>query len=137
MSIPLVAAQAAGGSILTLDDPTVVKDVCATAGTGGSVYTPSFLSSPFDAGAYGRLRRWLQHVRHEGTATVAMTPYREGGPTGNVITRTLGLTTSPHVTFPAAEDGSEFQVGFAVTAFSAPVELGAGAMTVIGRRSVR
>lgn len=138
MPIPLYGAMAHGGKIFSLDDPTVVKDMASSSGSGGNTYTPELLSSPFDAGmAYGRLRRLVQQVRHDGTATLTFTPHRDGMETGQTISRSLAVGDSPHVTVPFAVDASEFQVAIAVTAMSAPVELGSGEVALIPRRSQR
>ena len=137
MAISLYAVQASGGKILQLDDQSVVNDVTALDRSGGVAFTASILQAPFAASAYAKLRRLIQTVRHEGTATATFTPWRDGSDTGEMITRPLVAGANDTVTVPFNVTGSEFQVAIVVSSFSAPVALGSGELTVIPRRTQR
>jgi hypothetical protein len=138
--IPLFGCLAHGGKIVQLDDDSVVKDLAAADGTGGTAFSPFLLSSPFDGGnegGYSRLRKMVQDVEHEGAVTVTVTPYRDGSETGQTITRTLAASDNPIVTAPLAVGATRFQVKVALSAFTARVELGKAQLWVVPRRSSR
>lgn len=137
MAIPLYAAQAHGGAILSLDDPAVVKDLAAAAGTGGNSYTPYLLTVPFGSVGYGTLRRVVQSVPHEGAVTVTVTPWRDGQETAQTISRTLAVGETEIVTAPLQAQGSAFQVAVTLDTFDAPASLGMVEATVLSRRSIR
>ena len=137
MAIPIYGARAEGGTIISLDDQSVVADLAALAGTGGNAYTCRMLSAPFQAAGYATLRRLIQSVPHDGAVSVAVTPYRDGQETGQTITRALATGDNPTITAPIAATGTNFQVEIALSSFDAPAEVGAGEVTLIPRRSQR
>lgn len=140
MAIPLYAAQAHGGKIISLDDQTVVKDLASAAGAGGNSYVAYVLSTLLPGsvvGGWSRLRRFVQRIIHDGAVTVAVTPWRDGSDTGQTIERDLETGDNPTVVADLAATGGVFQVKVELSDFDAPASLGEGAVTIIPRRSVR
>jgi hypothetical protein len=140
LPIPLYAALAHSGRILSVDDQSVVKDLASLAGTGGSAFLPFMLSgvlAPGDVGAYAKLRRLILRVPHDGAVTVKVTPWRDGLDTGQTITRTLAASDNPTVTAPQDVTGSVFQEKIELSSFDAPASVGAGEIVMIPRRSTR
>lgn len=140
MAIPLYGVEAHSGQIISLDDEAVVKDQASLAGAGGSAYESFVKSTVFDEGldgGYSRIRRSVQHLHADGTATLTLTPYRDQMESGNTIQRVLAIGDNPVIVLPMSETGTNFQVKFAVTAFDAAAELGKGQQYVLPRRSSR
>ena len=140
MSLPLYGVEAEGGRIVRLDDESVMNDLTALNGSGGTAVAPYVLSTIFDQGldgGYAKFRRNVQHVHTDGGVTVVTTPYRDQQESGNTITDTLAVGASPIVTAPIDESGKNFQVKVAVSSYTAAVELGKGQQYVVPRRSVR
>lgn len=140
MSIPLYAAMAHGGKIVSLDDQSVMKDLAALAGTGGTAFTAYIVSTEYatpKAGGYGKLRRAIQRVPHDGSVSVAVTPWRDGSDTGQTITKSLGPSDNRSVVAPLNVTGSSFQIKVALSTFDAAAALGAGELTLIRKRTVR
>lgn len=140
MAIEFYAAEAHGGNIISLDDQSVVRDLAALAGTGGTAYVGYLLGVLVDDGApggYARFRRVVQRVPHDGAVTVTVTPYRDGAETGQTIERILGASDNPMVTAPFAISGSVFQHKVTLSAFDAPAAIGVAEFTIIPRRSQR
>jgi len=140
MAIPLFAAQAHGGKIISLDDRAVVKDLANLDGTGGNAYAGYVLSTFLpgaDPGGYGRFRRLTQRVLHDGAVRVEVTPWRDGQDTGQTITRDLAIADNPTVVAPASVTGSVFQVKVRVSNFDAPARLGTAEYEVLQHRGQR
>lgn len=140
MAIPLYGCLAHGGDIITLDDETVTADLAAEDGTGGNAYTAQVLTSPFEfdePGEYSKLRRANQAVYVNGSCTVAITPYRDGVPTGQTITRTLSPGDNPLVDAPLSSLATTHQILIELSGFDAAVELGKSRQWLIPRRTVR
>ena len=140
MSLPLYGVEAEGGRIVRLDDESVMNDLTALNGSGGTAVAPYVLSTIFDRGldgGYAKFRRNVQHVHTDGGVTVVTTPYRDQQESGNTITDTLAVGASPIVTAPIDESGTNFQVKVAVSSYTAAVELGKAQQYVVPRRSVR
>jgi hypothetical protein len=140
MAIPVYAAQAHGGKIISVDDPAVVKDLAALDGTGGNSYAGYVLSTYLrgtDPVGYGTFRRLIQRVPHDGAVRVEVTPWRDGQDTGQTITRDLAVGDNPTVVAPASVTGGVFQVKVRLSNFDAPARLGEAEYVVIQRRSVR
>ena len=140
MSIALYAVQADGGKIVSLDDQLVVKDLAALDASGGTAYTCSVLSTPFDdgdTGGWASLRRMIQDVPHDGAVTVVCTPHRDGLDTGQSITRTLTSADNSTIVVPFDVKGTAFQLNVALSVFDAAAGLGIADATLIPRRSQR
>jgi len=140
MPIPLYGTEAEGGRIVQLDDESVMNDLAALAGTGGSAIVPFVRSTIFDGGldgGYSKFRRNVQHVHSAGGVTVVTTPYRDQQESGNTITDTLAVGASPVVVAPISETGTNFQVKVAVSSYTAAVELGKGQQHIVPRRTKR
>ena len=138
--IPLYGCLAHGGSIITMDDDDVVTDLADADGDGGNTFTPYLVSTPFDGnneGGWSRLRRFVQDVQHDGTATIRVAPYRDGQQTAQQIDRSLAIGEDPIVTAPFAATGTRFAVRVTITAFSAKVELGKAQAWLVPRRANR
>lgn len=136
--IPLYGAMAHGGKIISLDDPSVVKDGAALNGSGGSAYAPYIVPAPIGAGGgWATLRRADLRVAHDGAVTVTVTPRKDGQDTGNIITRVLSVSDQPEVEVPFFEGGSEFHMTIALSAFTAPAALGPATIWVVPRRTNR
>lgn len=140
MAIFSYAAQAGGGKIVSLDDQTVLTDLAAADGTGGSAFVPYLVATPTDDGGLGgwaSVRRLVQDVTHDGAVTAAITLYRDGNETGQTITRTLTASDNPTVVAPLNAPGTQFQVKITLSAFDAPCGLGVGDLTLVPRRTAR
>lgn len=140
MSIPLYGCMAHAGTIVQLDDETVVADLAAENGSGGTAYTAFKVSSPFDMGldaGYSKFRRATQHVHADGDVTVVVSPYRDGTPTGQEITRTLATGDNPVVDAPLSSLATTHQVKVTLSSFDAAAELGKARQYVVPRRDKR
>lgn len=137
MAIPIFAAQAQGGKILSLDDQAVVKDLANLDGTGGTAYTCFMRTTPFQSSGYAHLRRLIQSIPHDGAVTVTVTPWRDDLETGQTITRTLAGGDTTELTFPLSVTGSQFHVKLSLSGFDAAASVGRGELTVMPRRSQR
>jgi hypothetical protein len=140
MAIPLFAAQAHGGKLISLDDQAVVKDLANLDGTGGNSYAGYVLSTYLpgaDPVGYGTFRRLVQRVTHDGAVRVEVTPWRDGQDTGQTITRDLAVGDNPTVVAPASVTGSVFQAKVRLSNFDAAARLGGAEYVVIPRRSAR
>ena len=140
MSISLFACEAHGGTIITLDDELVVKDLAAEAGTGGNAFVPFILPNrqeSSEAAEYSKLRRASQAVHCNGAVTVELTAYRDGNPTGQTIERDLTSADNPEVVAPFNTLATTHQVRVELSDFDAPVELGKARQWIVPRRSAR
>lgn len=140
MALPIYACVAHGGTIITMDDEAVVADLAAENGSGGTAYDAYIVSSPFDGemdGGYSKLRRVTQHVHADGAVDVEITPYRDGSPTGQTITRSLATGDNPVVVAPLSSPGTTHQVKVNLTGFDAAVELGKSQQYLVPKRTER
>lgn len=138
--IPLFGCQAAGGKIYSLDDQTVVKDGAALDGTGGTAFSPYFVSSPFgiafDLG-YNKLRRFLQRVAHAGGLTLTVTGVRDGQESGVSVVRTITVADIGIVNVPLNDAGSDFQIKVVLSAYDAEVAFGNSQAFIVPKRRFR
>lgn len=140
MALPLYGCLAEGGKIYQLDDDSVVTDGAAEAGTGGSAYTPRYVTETFDnglSGGYSKLRRFVQHVHPDSDVDVDITGVRDGNPSGATVSRDVEVGENGILIAPLSVTGTEFQVEVELSNFSAPVELGESEQYVVPRRSKR
>lgn len=132
----LAAGNATGATILSLDDPAVDTDQ-------GAEVQASFVSTAFDDGpatGWATLRRLVQMVVLDGTATVVVTPLGDGSEyAGQSQTSSLTATggTQQPVEAPVQVPGTRFQQKVAVTAHTGAVEFGEADQWFVNRRSAR
>jgi hypothetical protein len=130
--IPLYGCSAHSGKILQLDDESVFSDQ-------GNAYAPYIISTPIGVGVagYGRFRRFVQAVPHEGEVTVTVTPYRDGAESGPAIVRPLAIAAAPYADAPMAAGATQFQIRVALSAFTAAAELGRAELHIVAHRGQR
>lgn len=138
--IPLYGCIAGSGKICSLDDPTVVKDLAALAGTGGVAFIPYLISTPLSISSnlgYSRLRRFLQRLTHGATITLKITGIRDGRESGLPVTREISLSNVGLLNAPFNDQGSDFQIKLEVIDYTKPVALGNSEVYVVQHRSSR
>lgn len=132
----LAAGNATGATLLSLDDPAVDTDQ-------GAEVQASFVSTAFDSGpatGWATLRRLVQAVTLDGTATVVQTPYGDGSEvTGQAHTASLSATAGGQqvIETPTQVPGVRFQQKIAVTAHAGLVEFGEADQWFVQRRTTR
>lgn len=132
----LAAGNATGATILSLDDPAVDTDQ-------GAEVQASFVSTAFDSGpatGWATLRRLVQGVTLDGTATVVQTPYGDGSEVaGQAQTKNLSATAGQQqvIETPTQVPATRFQQKVAVTAHTGTVEFGEADQWFVQRRSTR
>ncbi|HKR55548.1 MAG TPA: hypothetical protein VJS20_04560, partial [Gemmatimonadales bacterium] len=93
--IPFYAVTATGGKVYTVDDKATVNDFAALDGTGGSFFQPFFLSTLFPLPrslGWVDLRKMRQRFDSDGPVTLTISPWRDGFPTGQSISRNFGVS---------------------------------------------
>lgn len=136
--ILLLGAQAHGGKIVQLDDLSVVKDLAALDGTGGSTYAPTLVSSPVESAAgYATFRRLVQQTLGGQSVTWTFTAWRDGLETGQVLTRTLAPADSGIMVVPFDVTGTNFQVRITASGFNGFATLGSADLSIVPRRTTR
>jgi hypothetical protein len=138
--IPLFVCEAAGARVLSLDDPSVVKDACALDGTGGTSVVPTFTVNQLRDGpdlGWSKLRRVAQNVDHADACTLVLTPIVDGRQSGNAITRSLAVGAVGVATFPCNESGTGHAYRIDLTSYTSPVQFSNADVFVLGKRVSR
>ncbi len=132
--IPFYLCTAHGGTITTIDDPAVVNDGCAANGSGGTAFTANLRPGPLRPGVvtFGKLRRLVQRIVHDGDVTVSVMPIRDGQEAA-AIERTLEAGDAAQVVIPMNETGREFMIDITLSAWTAECGVSDAEMYLIPR----
>lgn len=140
MAIPVYAVSQVGGKIYSLDDPTTVNDLTAADGTGGISISPFLLSTMFrlkrTLGWYD-FRKFRQRVDAPSAVTIMVTPWRDGTDTGQILSRTFGVSQVDVTNTALWVSGSDFQVKVAFSGYTRAFEVGNASATFVPRRHSR
>lgn len=138
--IPVYGVTSGRGQIVSLDDPQTVNDLADVNGNGGTLPTIFLLSTLFKLertlGWYD-FRKFRQRVDAPSALTIAVTPWRDGSDTGQVISRTFAVTAVDVTSTSLWVPGSDFQVKVAFSGFTRPFEVGNASASFVPRRHSR
>jgi hypothetical protein len=140
MAIPIYAVTQAGGKIYSMDDAATVNDFAAVDGTGGTAFSPYLLSTLFPLKrtlGYYDFRKFRQRVDAPSALTIAVTPWRDGTDTGQVISRMFPVSAVDVTNTPLWVPGSDFQVKVAFSGYTRPFEVGNASASFVPRRHSR
>lgn len=135
--IPFFVLEAHGGRVLTIDDPAVTKDQADIDGVGGNDYEPQALVAPFEPGSkqFGRIRRMIQRVPHDGDVTVRLAVVHDGQESVE-MERTLESGDPAYAVFPLSETGRAFSLLFTFADWTADCGLADGQLIAVPRQGL-
>lgn len=138
--IPVYGVTATGGKVVSLDDANTVNDLADVNGAGGTAPTIFLLSTLFPLkrtlGWYD-FRKFRQRVDAPTSLTIAVTPWRDGTDTGQVLSRTFPVSAVDVTSTSLWVPGSDFQVKVAFSGHTRPFEVGNASASFVPRRHSR
>lgn len=131
--IPLYLLATDSGRVLSIDDPAVDTDL-------GTIYQATIVSVDLTASGWSDLRRLIQTIHLQNTATVVVTPMSDGA-FNPLLAKSYPVTAAngeeQQLIVPFAAHGSRHRIVVAVTQHEGSVELGAWSRHLIPRRVER